>query len=486
MLKKPFTMQIATAGQYSRRLSPARHCHAVLSASNIILQIASRISSHWKRKLVNRANWGLAFLFLALLSCPSARSQQPNIIYIMTDDMGYGDLGSYGQKKYTTPNLDKLAAEGVRFENAYSAGPLCTPTRTAYMTGRYPARTPIGLIEPLTASKKDNGFGLTAEFPSIATLMKNAGYQTVLIGKWHLGSEARHRPRVNGFDYFFGFFSGAADYISHKGDGRVHDLYENETPVYPEGYLTELISQKASGFLKQKHSKPFFLTVNFNAPHWPWQVPGDTPYADTVDYRKGGSPETYAAMMISLDSAVGNILKTLDEQSLSAGTIVIFTNDNGGERYSDQGGLAEGKGTLWEGGIKVPAIVRWPGRIRPGSITKQAAITMDWSATILAMGNAKAHPDFPMDGINLAPILAGDKNIVERTFYWRTYQRTRQKAIREGEWKYLQDEKGEYLFNLEKDPGEKNDRKNEEKAIFERLKEKFSTWEKTVLLPIPL
>lgn len=424
--------------------------------------------------------------FCTLLISLNVRSQRPNIIYIMTDDMGYGDLSGYGRKDYSTPNIDKLASQGIKFVNAYSAGPLCTPTRTAFMTGRYPAKTPVGLLEPLTGNKNDTAFGLTSKYPSIATLMKAAGYQTVLIGKWHLGSLSQHSPAKNGFDYFFGFHSGANDYISHKGDKGKHDLYENDALVYPKGYLTDLFAQKAVEFIKQKHYKPFFLTITFNAPHWPWQGPTDKPYEDSVDYRKGGSPSIFAAMMKSLDDAVGSIMKTLDDEQLSKQTIVIFTNDNGGERYSDNGGLAKAKGTLWEGGIRVPAFVRWPGNIKPGKVTKQVAITMDWTQTILSAGGAKAHKNFSLDGINLMPILTEKKKNVERICYWRTFQRIKQNAIRAGDWKYLQDEKAEFLFNLVSDPGEKNDLKTKEKIIFTTLKKKFADWEKTVLQPISL
>jgi len=427
------------------------------------------------------------FLFsISFIFFSNANSQRPNIIYIMTDDMGYGDLSGYGRKDYPTPNLDKLAAQGIKFVNAYSAGPLCTPTRTAFMTGRYPAKTPVGLKEPLTGNKSDTAFGLTTDYPSIATLMKTAGYQTALIGKWHLGSRSQHSPVKNGFDYFFGFRSGASDYISHKGDRRKHDLYENDSLVYPKGYLTDLFSQKAVAFIRQKHEKPFFLTISYNAPHWPWQGPNDKPYADSANFRNGGSPAIYAAMMKSLDDGVGIIMKTLDDEQLSNQTIVIFTNDNGGERFSDNGGLSNAKGTLWEGGIRVPAFVRWTGKINPGIITQQVAITMDWTATILSIGKAQSHPNFSLDGINLLPILTGKKKEIQRTLYWRTFQEKKSEAIRDENWKYLKDETGEYLFNLSADPGEKTDLKTEQEAIFKRLKEKFMKWQKTVLQPIPL
>jgi arylsulfatase A-like enzyme len=415
-----------------------------------------------------------------------AQPKRPNIIYIMTDDMGYADLSGYGRKDYQTPHLDKLASQGIKLVNAYAAAPLCTPTRTAFMTGRYPARTPVGLIEPLTASKADIRFGLTTDFPSVGALLRASGYQTALIGKWHLGMLPEHSPVKNGFDYFFGIRSGAADYISHKGDARTHDLYENDSLVYPEGYLTDLFSQKAIAFIKQQHQQPFFLTLTYNAPHWPWQGPADKPYDDTANFRRGGSPAIYAAMMKSLDDGIGNMMKALDEAGLSAQTIVIFTNDNGGERYSDHGGLANSKGTLWEGGIRVPAFVRWPGNIQAGSLTQQIAVTMDWTTTILSAAGVKAHKDFPLDGINLMPIFTGKQKTAERTIYWRSFQRTRQKAVRTGPWKYLQDEKGEYLFNLEADPGEKNDLKTTQAVIFNRLKTQYAAWETTVLPPIPL
>jgi arylsulfatase A-like enzyme len=333
---------------------------------------------------------------------------------------------------------------------------------------------------------------LTKNIPSLAVLMKESGYETVLIGKWHLGFMTEQSPMKNGFDYFFGIRSGAADYFSYRGANGVgtgagtYDLYENDTLVYPRGYLTDLFTQKSVDFIKQKHNKPFFLSINFNAPHWPWQGPSDKAYPDSVDFTAGGSPSVYAAMMKSLDDGIGKIMQTLDDAQLTSQTIVIFTNDNGGERYSDNGGLSNSKGTLWEGGIRVPALVRWPGKINAGVTTQQVAVTMDWTATILKAGGAKADKDFPLDGIDLMPILAGKKNNIDRTLYWRTFQRSKHKAIRDGKWKYLQVEEGEYLFDLSTDQAEKNDLKLKERERFEKMKEKFIRWGKTVLQPIPL
>ncbi len=435
---------------------------------------------------IPRLTRALYLLGLVLTVCSHAVAQRPNIIYIMSDDMGYADLGCYGRKEYKTPNLDKLAAQGMKFTQAYAAAPLCTPTRVGFMTGRYPARTPVGLIEPLTPIKKDSAFGLSTNYPSVATMVKKSGYETVLIGKWHLGFLPEYSPNQNGFDYFFGIHSGAADYISHKGDSRKPDLFENANLAPVEGYLTDLLTQKAVSFLKQPHTKPFFLTLNYNAPHWPWQGRTDKAYNDNVAFRAGGSPAIYAAMMESLDEGVGAVLKALDEQGLAGQTLVIFTNDNGGERYSDNGGFAKAKATLWEGGIRVPAFVRWPGKIAAGSTSKQTVITMDWTATILAAAKAKADVSFPLDGVNLLPLLTGKQKKFDRTFYWRTFQRGKQKALRDGNWKYLQDEDADYLFDLMADPGEKNDLKNTNPAVFQRLKNKYAEWEKTVLPPVPL
>lgn len=415
----------------------------------------------------------------------SAQAQKPNIVYIMTDDMGYADLSCYGRKDYSTPNIDKLASQGMKFTNAYAAAPLCTPTRTAFMTGRYPARTPVGLMEPLVPAKRDSAYGLTPEYPSVATLLQAGGYETALIGKWHLGFLPINSPNRNGFDYFFGIHSGAADYISHKGDGRTNDLYENDKLISPEGYLTDLIAEKAIAFLKQDHKKPFFLDITFNAPHWPWQGPDSKPYNDTANFRSGGSPAIYAQMMKSLDDAVGNIMRTLDNAQFK-NTIVIFTNDNGGEMFSDHGGLAKSKSFLWEGGIKVPAFVRWPDKIKPGTTTNQLAATMDWTATILAAAGVSARKDFPLDGIDLMPVLTGKSQASSRTLYWRSFQRRKEKAVREGDWKYLKDEKGEYLFNIAADPGEKNNLKDTDKTVFDKLKQLMADWEKTVLEPIAL
>jgi arylsulfatase A-like enzyme len=432
----------------------------------------------------------LTIILIATLQFSFAQKDtRPNIIYIMTDDLGYADLSCYGRKDYQTPNLDKLCSQGIKFMKAYASAPVCTPTRVAFMTGQYPARLTVGLYEPIAERSKDSLVGLTTEIPSLPSLMKNAGYETYLVGKWHLGYQKEFNPNANGFDYFFGFHAGATDYISHSNQNGKPDLYENDQPVSKDGYLTDILKEKVIDIINKKHENPFFISVMFSAPHWPWQVSGDNPYpfGSYDKWVSGGSAETYASMMKNLDSAVGRIVKAVDENKLSKNTVIIFTSDNGGERFSDMGIYRGAKMTLWEGGIRVPAFVRWTGKIKKNTETNQVATTTDWTATILSLGNAKIDEGFPLDGIDLTSILTGKQNEVDRTLYWRITQRNQHKAMRDGKWKWMQDEKGdEYLFDLIEDPSEKNDLKEKKSAIFQQLKNKYSEWERTMLKPIPL
>jgi len=417
------------------------------------------------------------------------KGTRPNIIYIMADDLGYADLSCYGRKDYQTPHLDKLCSQGIKFMNAYAAAPVCTPTRVSFYTGRYPARLAVGLYEPLEGNSKDSLVGLSPETPSIGNLLKRSGYETYLVGKWHLGFTPEHTPNKNGFDYFFGFKAGATDYISHTAFNGEPDLYENDILVQKDGYITDLLGEKAIEIVKQPHQKPFFLALMFNAPHWPWQTREDKPVPNgtAASWAEGGSPETYAAIMKSLDDAVGKLVKTIDDLKLSNNTVIIFTSDNGGVQFSDNGIYKGRKMQLWEGGIREPAFIRWTSKLKENTVTDQVATTMDWTATILSIAGAKADKNFPLDGINLLPILTGKQKELKRTLYWRISQRRQHSAIRDDNWKWLRDEKGEeYLFDLSVDPLEKNNLKEKFPETFVQLKNKFSAWEKTVLTPIPV
>ncbi|MGE5520030.1 MAG: sulfatase-like hydrolase/transferase [Candidatus Dadabacteria bacterium] len=422
-------------------------------------------------------------ILLLLFSAPLFAQNKPDIIYIMADDMGYADLSCYGQKHYSTPQMDHLAGEGVKFMNAYAAAPVCTPTRVAFYTGRYPARAEVGLYEPIAEGKKDSSVGLPLSVPTIATILDKAGYNTYLVGKWHLGYTKELSPVQHGFDYFFGFHAGAMDYISHS-----NDLYENETAINKEGYATDLFADKAIELIQQPHSKPYFLALMFSAPHWPWQAPGSEPYPKGFqNWTKGGSPQIYAAIMKNLDDAVGRIVKAVDESKKANNTVIIFTSDNGGERYSDNHPYKGGKMELWEGGIREPAFIRWPGKIKPHSISNQVVTTMDWTASIISLAGTKPDINYPLDGENILPIVMGQEKEKERTLFWRVYQRKQQKAVRQGNLKYLNDkDSAEYLFDLRKDPTENRNLATKQPQVVQQLKTQMAAWEKQMLKPIPL
>ena len=416
---------------------------------------------------------------------PSIR-RRPNIVLITADDLGYGDLSSYGRADFQTPVLDGLAAQGTRFTQAYSIAPICTPTRVGMMTGRYPARHPVGLREPLTLSPADRQLGLEPSHPTLPSLLKTVGYTNGLFGKWHLGVQPQFHPNRHGFDEFFGPLSGAVDYVSHTDPTGGHDLYRNREPVRLQGYLTDLVAQEAVSFIHSSR-EPFFLSHQGTAPHSPWQRRGDSP----VDRLAPGAlrgfdvgpPDRFPAMMAALDEAVGRILAALDETGTAERTLVIFTSDNGGKQYSNMAGLAREKGHVWEGGIRVPAIVRWPGVIPSGVTTRQVATTLDWTATMLAAAGASPDPGYPLDGIDLLPMLAGG-TLRDRTIFWRM-ARARQHAARRGGWKYLREEEAEYLFDLVLDSGERNDLKDAHPDLFGDLKASYAAWGREMLPPPP-
>jgi arylsulfatase A-like enzyme len=446
-----------------------------------------------RREFVSTALTGAALTGAAIAagmpSLAQSRSIRPNILFILADDLGYGDLSCYGRPDYQTPHLDHLAKQGVRFVNAYSASPVCTPTRCAFITGRYPARTRVGLEEPLT-EKGDLGerakfLGLPPEHPTVASLLKQSGYQTALIGKWHLGYLPNFGPMQSGFDEFFGIMSGAADFFTHKDMRGDSDLYEGKVPVERIGYTTEMLTERAVEYISNhgKRLSPFYLSLHYTAPHWPWEGPRDLEVSRALGrgyegFTAGGSLKTYAAMMKSLDDGIGEVLRALDRAGLTRNTLVIFTSDNGGERFSYNWPFRGQKFSLFEGGIRVPAIVHWPGTVPVGVVTEQAAITMDWTATFLAAGNARVDSAYPLDGNNLLPVIRGTQPVYERTFFWRT---SLQDAALQGHWKYVKDGAQEYLFDLSVDAREQANFRELNPTMFTRLRDEFKKWNSTVL-----
>lgn len=388
--------------------------------------------------------------------------KRPNILFILADDLGWADLSSYGSPDITTPNLDRLARAGVRFTQAYSAGAVCSPTRLALYTGRYPGRLPGGLPEPIAAPSATDG--LPPEHPTLGSLLKKAGYTTAMFGKWHNGFLPWFSPLKSGWDEFFGNYSGAVDYYS-KITSQGVDLFEGETPVESDEYYTDTLANRAEKFLRRGHDKPWLLNLNFTSPHWPWEAPGDRDVSAEITAKvkagngaalfhyDGGSLTTYTRMVENLDARVGQVLTALRQTGQEENTLVIFSSDNGGERFSHQWPLSGTKASLNEGGIRVPNIVRWPARLRGGQVSHEPLITHDWTATLLEIAGADPHPDYPLDGASLAGYLLRGSGAPERDLFWRT--RT-SRALRRGKWKYLRSTAtgADLLYDLDADPRE--------------------------------
>ena len=439
----------------------------------------------------------LAFLAAALAlaaSPPMAAQRPPNVVLILMDDLGYGDLGSYGATDVRTPSIDRLAHEGVRLTDAYANGAVCTPTRAALISGRWQQR--VGLEWVLTGSPADRERGLPADGTSLPAQLKGAGYATGLLGKWHLGWKPEFGPNAHGFDEFYGFLSGAHSYYTDRSDilgGRngSADLFENTTPVEAAGYLTDEITRRAVGFIGRYAERPFFLEVAYNAVHWPFDPPGLAPAeaarraGRSLRQMPGDSvPATrqdYVRMLERADRGVGEILAALERRGLARNTLVIFTNDNGGEWLSRNAPFFHRKGTLWEGGIRVPLIVRWPGSLPAGSVSGQVAITMDLTASILAAAGVRAPDGYRPDGIDILPILRGDAPPSERRLFWRWDRPDRrQRAVRSGQWKLLADANQLLLFDLSADPGERNDLAGAHPELVARLVRLLEEWEANV------
>ena len=416
--------------------------------------------------------------------------QRPNIIFIVADDLGYADLGCYGGRDASfgpvSPVLDSLAAGGLKLTQGYSNSPVCSPTRFALMTARYQYRLRGAAEEPIrTATRGNDQLGLPPSHPTLPSLLKEAGYRTALMGKWHLGYPPHFSPLKSGYEEFFGPMSGGVDYFTHCGANGVHDLWMGEEEKQEFGYLTDLITDYSVDYIERmaegaKTGTPFFLSVHYTAPHWPWETRDDEALAhelrdskQAIYHLHGGNVDSYRRMIHHMDEGIGRILRTLRERDLERDTLVVFTSDNGGERFSDNWPLVGGKMDLTEGGIRVPWIAHWPAVIPAGSTSTQQCLTMDWSATMLALGGAQAAADYPWDGQSLVPLLADPHWQQERPLFWRMNHRG-QRAMRQGDWKYLRVDGVDYLFNLSNDERE---RANLAPIQPERLQAMVAAWE---------
>lgn len=441
----------------------------------------------------------IAFLIASMLSDVAAQAKlsasgRPSVVLILMDDLGYGDIGSYGVKDARTPNLDRLAREGVHLTDAYANAANCSPTRAGLITGQYQQRH--GIEWPLGMVAGDSARGLTATGATLPALLKKHGYATGLIGKWHLGFKPEFGPNAHGFAEFFGILSGAVGYYTHRqGDGTA-DLYENTTPVEVPGYLTDEITRRAVSFVDRHSNQPFFLEVAYNAVHWPFDVPDKPASArhDKPQPAELGAPPLYQGpnatvpatrgdyvrMLERADRGIGEILAALERRGLTRNTLVIFTSDNGGEWLSRNAPLSNRKNTLWEGGIRVPFILRWPGHLPANKSSAQVAITMDLTASILAATGATIPTTHKLDGLNLLPSLSGRSPAVERQLFWRIQRPRDQRAVRSGRWKLLKDGRNFYLFDVSDDPGERHDLTAAHPELVRKLNAALDAWEKDV------
>ena len=427
-------------------------------------------------------------------------AKPPNVVVILADDLGYGDLGCYGREDVRTPALDGLAAAGVRFTQCYANGPECTPTRAALLTGRYQQRVGglecalgtgnVGRYDDAIRLRQTGDLGLPVEETSIARMVQLAGYATGIVGKWHLGYEPKFSPNRNGFDHAFYALGGGMDYFHHVEPGGEHVLRLNGQPEHRHGYFTDLVSDEAVQFIARHAAAPFFLYVAYTAPHSPFQGPEDRlpePLpADSPRYHQGRAPtKTYCAMIERMDAGIGRILSTLDRQGQADNTVVIFTSDNGGTRSARNAPFSGHKGSTWEGGIRVPAIVRWPRMLPAGQTCDQVCITMDFSRSIVRLAGAKPPAGRAFDGIDILDHVASGRAPVPRTLFWRGRRGDRTWwAVRDGSLKYIRQADGvevrEFLFDLSRDPAESVDLAASRAADLKRLRDRLAQWEQTV------
>ena len=448
----------------------------------------------------------LALCVAPCLAAAPASPRPPNLLVLLADDLGYADLGSYGARDIRTPHLDQLTRDGVRFTQFYANGPECSPTRTALLTGRYQQRVGglecaigiggVGRYDDAIRLAARQELGLPASEPTIVRMLKAAGYATAISGKWHLGYEDKFAPGRHGFDHAFTCLGGGMDYFHHVEDPPAYApvLRLNGAPVNRRGYATDLFGDEAERWLREHAARPvrtpFFLYVPFTAPHAPFQAPDEelpAPLAaDSPRWKQGSAPaKVYAAMIERLDQVTGRLLGALRQLRWEEETIVVFMSDNGGTASARPSGLRDIKGTTFEGGIRVPCIVRWPG-VLPANVTvTHPAMTIDLTASLARAAGVSAPVGRAFDGVDILRSIERGEHPPARDLFWRQRRGERTwRAVREGTLKLVvrQDagRRQEFLFDLASDPGEKNDLLATRVTDATRLREKLAAWEREV------
>lgn len=425
----------------------------------------SRFSHYWLL---------LAVTYLGF-SCTSRPDNRPNIILIMADDLGYAGIACFGNDSIRTPHLDAMAAAGLRFTDFHSNGSVCTPTRAALLTGKYQQRAGLeGVIYVRGDTRQE---GLDTTLWTMAKALQSGGYRTGIMGKWHLGYEPEYNPVYHGFEEFYGYVSGNVDFHSHYDNSGIYDWYHNLDSIKEEGYVTDLITKHAIDFIEEHQEEPFFLYLPHEAPHVPFQGRHDPAYRFSNNEFSYYGPvkdrsRAYREMVEVMDEGIGAVVEKVKELDLAEETLIIFISDNGAERFGHNGELNGSKGSLLEGGHRVPAIAYWPGRISAG-VTDETVMTFDWLPTFLSLTDlSDAAP--ALDGIDISALLLEKKALLPRSLAWRYRQ---QKALRSGPWKLWMNQQDTMLFNLKVDLGESKDLSEEETDLLEDLLEAYRQWE---------
>ena len=422
-------------------------------------------------------------------------AEQPNIVLILVDDMGYGDLSCYGHPVAKTPNIDRLAQEGVLFTQHYSNGPECSPTRTALLTGRYQQRVRglecaigtgnVGRYDDAMRLVERRQLGLPAGAAVLPGALKKTGYICGVFGKWHLGYEPQFNPIEHGWDDFFGYLGGNVHYFNHRELSHLHVLFQGQLPVHREGYMTHLITESSTDFIERHQEQPMFLYVSHECPHFPFQGPRDHQKVVTKHNWMQRDADTYVDMLQDLDLEVGRLLAAIDDAGLKDNTVVVFVSDNGGlQGAANMGGLRGAKSTTLEGGIRVPLIIRWPGQIEANIKSDQVCVTFDLTKSILQLAGVQL-PTHQLDGYDIITHITQRREGISRSLFWRGRRGARTWwAVRDGDLKYVRkSETGQtdqWLFDLSSDMQEKKDLLAKKSSETNRLKKLLSKWEADV------
>jgi len=407
-------------------------------------------------------------------------AEKPNFIIIMADDLGYGDVGCYGNRTIKTPNIDALAKGGMRFTDYHSNGAVCSPTRAALLTGRYQQRCGV---EGVVSTKAHRDKGMAMKEVTFAEVLKSAGYVTALMGKWHLGYRVEFNPTNQGFDEFRGYVSGNVDYHSHLDNQLYEDWWKDKKPAPEKGYTTDLITKHGVRFIEQHRDEPFCLYLPHEAVHSPYQGRKDAPQRIKKGEARPDETEArdvsaaYKEMLEVMDEGIGRIVGTVRRLGLERKTFMLFCSDNGANQRGSNAPLAGYKGSLWEGGHRVPAVAYWPGKIRASTVTDETVLGMDLFPTMVSIAGARLSGGLKLDGVDLSPMLLDGKGLPKRSLFWR---HGNAKAMRKGQWKLLVMGNKTSLYNLAEDLGEQKDLASARPEMVRKLQAELSAWEREV------